>query len=150
MPLVCLYPSYGKKGGNTALDVALSEERPYSFELMIDMLEDFDNFCLSKMMLTTFPNMIQMNTSVIKRFFASATYKPPLMHFQHSVPWPEGQDSFVFPCTTSLISKKLLKKELIDAGLVEEESEDEIKEEDEKEKEAKIKDKWYVLSLEGM
>jgi len=81
MPLVCLYPSYGKKGGNTALDVALSEERPYSFELMIDMLEDFDNFCLSKMMLTTFPNMIQMNTSVIKRFFASATYKPPLMHF---------------------------------------------------------------------
>jgi len=81
MPLVCLYPSHGKKGGNSALDVALSEERPYSFELMIDMLEDFDNFCLSKMMLTTFPNMIQMNTSVIKRFFASATYKPPLMHF---------------------------------------------------------------------
>ena len=96
MPLVILYPSPLYKiesndqegnpinidlGGKTALDVALSVERPYSFELMVDMLEDFDNFCLSKMMLKTFPNMIQMNTPVIKRFFDSATYKPPLMHF---------------------------------------------------------------------
>lgn len=45
------------------------------------MLEDFDNFCLSKMMLTSFPNMIQMNTKVIKKFFDSGVYKPPLMHF---------------------------------------------------------------------
>ena len=44
--------------GETALTVALNVERPKSFELMVDLLEDFDNFCLSKMMLSSFPNMI--------------------------------------------------------------------------------------------
>ena len=127
MPLVCLYPSYGAKQGETALDVALSENRPHSFELMVDMLEDFDNFCLSKMMLTSFPNMIQMNTQVIKRFFDSGVYKPPLMHFQHSIPWPEDRESFVFPCYTSLMSKKLLTQELIEAGLVEKDVEKEAR-----------------------
>lgn len=130
MPLVSLYPAptinsgnegEEKKDGETALDVALAENRPHSFELIVDMLEDFDNFCLSKMMLTSFPNMIKMNTEVIKRFFASGVYKPPLMHFTHSVPWPEGQDSFVFPCYTSLMSKKLITQELANAGLLEEE-----------------------------
>jgi len=98
MPLVCLYPAKGGKSGETALDVALSMMRPHSFELMIDMLEDFDNFCLSRMMLTSFPNMCQLNTSIIKKFFNSGVYKPPLMHFKHSIPWPEDTDSFCFPC----------------------------------------------------
>ena len=98
------------------------------------MLEDFDNFCLSKMMLTSFPNMIQMNTKVIKKFFDSGVYKPPLMHFQHSIPWPEDTESFVFPCYTSLMSKNLLTKELIVAGLVEE---DDVKDRNKVKEEAK-------------
>lgn len=83
MALVSLYPAPPRddKKGETALDVALSSARPHCFEMMVNMLEEFDNFCLSKMMLTSFPKMIQMNTAVIKRFFASGVYKPPLMHF---------------------------------------------------------------------
>jgi hypothetical protein len=56
VPLTILHPD---DEGNTALDVAIKQERPKSFELMIDMLEPFDNFCLSKMLLTCFPHMIE-------------------------------------------------------------------------------------------
>ena len=43
----------------TALDLAIEQLVPRSFEMMIDMLEDFPDFCLSKMMLLAIPNMIQ-------------------------------------------------------------------------------------------
>ena len=71
------------------------------------------------------------------------------MHFQHSIPWPEDQDSFVFPCMTSLMSKNLLTQKLVDAGLIEKEKKEEEKSKDDKkkEKEDKIIDKWYVLYL---
>jgi hypothetical protein len=52
MPLVLLQPDID---GKTALDIAIEKERPKSFELMIDLLETFDEFCLSKMMLKSFP-----------------------------------------------------------------------------------------------
>ena len=55
MPLVLLHPD---NDGKTALDAAIEAERPKSFELMIDLLETFDNVCLSKMMLQSFPQMI--------------------------------------------------------------------------------------------
>lgn len=37
--------------GKTALDLAIDQLAPKSFEMMIDMLEEFPDFCLSKMML---------------------------------------------------------------------------------------------------
>jgi len=55
MPLVMLHPDIN---GKTSLDMAIKLERPKSFELMIDMLEPFNNFCLSKMILNSFPHMI--------------------------------------------------------------------------------------------
>jgi len=48
MPLAMLQPD---ENGNTALDTAIKQERPKSFELMIDLLEPFNSFCLSKMLL---------------------------------------------------------------------------------------------------
>jgi len=46
---------------------------------MIDMLEDFPDFCISKMMLKAMPSMIESGSIIINKFFDSATYKPPLM-----------------------------------------------------------------------
>ena len=54
MPLVSLYPDPNEQ---TALDIAL-DKNPRCFELLINLLEPFDNFCISKMMLKSFPSMI--------------------------------------------------------------------------------------------
>jgi hypothetical protein len=40
--------------GETALDIALNADKPQSFELMLDMLEDFKHMCISKMILGCF------------------------------------------------------------------------------------------------
>lgn len=71
MPLVILHPDIN---GRTALDLAISSERPKSFELMINLLESFDDFCLSKMMLKSYPHMIRQGTDMIVKFFNSAIY----------------------------------------------------------------------------
>jgi len=55
MPLVLLAPD---KDQNTALEIALRMQRPRCFELMIDMLVNFDACFLSKMMLNSLPEMI--------------------------------------------------------------------------------------------
>jgi hypothetical protein len=55
MPLVILNPD---ENGDTALELALKKQRPKCFELMIDLLEDYESFFLSKMMLNSFPQMI--------------------------------------------------------------------------------------------
>jgi ankyrin repeat protein len=52
MPLVILHPD---DNGDTALEIALKKQRPKCFELMIDMLEDYQEFFISKMMLNSFP-----------------------------------------------------------------------------------------------
>ena len=43
---------------NNALDIAIMEEKPANFERMIDMVKDFDDICVSRCLLNTFPEMI--------------------------------------------------------------------------------------------
>lgn len=86
MPLVLLHPD---PNGKTALDLALERKVPISFEMMVDLLEDFPHFCLSKMMLRAFPSMIESGSPIVNKFFDSATYKPPLFQFNLEVPWPD-------------------------------------------------------------
>jgi len=76
MPLTLLHPD---KNGKTALDLAIELERPKSFELMVDMLEPLNNYCLSKMMLDSFPHMITQGSDMIVKYFGSAMYQPALL-----------------------------------------------------------------------
>ena len=71
MPLTLLHPD---ADGNTALDIAIKAKRPKSFELMIDLIEPFDTFCLSKMILSVLPNMINEGSDGVVKFFNSAVY----------------------------------------------------------------------------
>jgi hypothetical protein len=109
MPLVILNPD---ENGDTALELALKKQRPKCFELMIDLLEDYESFFLSKMMLNSFPQMIHQSTDLIVKFFSSCTFKSPLMQEAKLIPWPENLDEYVFACHTSLISPQIMIDEL--------------------------------------
>lgn len=54
-PLMILSPDLN---GYTALDLTLNSDRNLTFELMLDMLEDFKSICISKMMISVFPHML--------------------------------------------------------------------------------------------
>ena len=41
-----------------AVDIALKMQKPLSFELMIDMLKNFNDVCSSKMMIGNFSQML--------------------------------------------------------------------------------------------
>jgi hypothetical protein len=81
---------------------------------MIDMLEDFPDFCLSKMMLKAMPSMIDSGSTIINKFFDSATYKPPLMQYSLNVSWPSTRDEYIFPSPTSLLTEQSLEKLICD------------------------------------
>ena len=56
MPLLVLNP--GKKG-MTALDWALAKQKQTSFLKLIDLIQPFREYCITKMMLPAFPAMLQ-------------------------------------------------------------------------------------------
>jgi len=106
MPLVLLHPD---ENGDTALDMALKLQRPKSFELMIDILGNFENMFLSKMMLKSLPRMINMSTDMIIKYFSTCTYRSPLMKQAKLIEWPGDKDEWIFASHTSLISSDLIK-----------------------------------------
>ena len=75
-PLTLLHPN---EDGQTALDVALAKNRPKSFEIMIDLLSDYKEYMLSKLMLSVVPSMIDQANATVLNFYNNAIYKPPLM-----------------------------------------------------------------------
>jgi hypothetical protein len=75
-PLTLLIPD---KNGDTALDLALKHQRTKSFELMIEMIEEFETISISKMMISVIPYMIESPSSLIKNFFDLCICRPLLM-----------------------------------------------------------------------
>ena len=52
MPLLLLSPD--DKYHNVALDIAIHAKKPLNFSFMIDLLKDFNDLCMSRMMLGSF------------------------------------------------------------------------------------------------
>ena len=55
IPLVMLLPD---NDGKTALELSIEKHCPRTFELMLNLLAQFNEFCFSRMMLTVLPNML--------------------------------------------------------------------------------------------
>ena len=75
-PLQLLIPD---NQGNTALDLAMKMQRTKSFELMIEMLQNFETTSISKMMLSVIPFMIQSPSNIITIFFDNLICQPLIM-----------------------------------------------------------------------
>ena len=104
VPLVMLLPD---KDGKTALDLSIDNQRPRSFEMMVDLLADFQDMCLSKAMLSSMQQMVEMASDIIKNYFR-ATYQPALMQNALIIPWPDHLEEHIFASPTSLLDSMLL------------------------------------------
>ena len=56
MPLFILSPD--DNNDLVALDIAVKKQKPYNFQLMIDLLKDYQDVCTSKMILRSFQEMM--------------------------------------------------------------------------------------------
>ena len=101
MPLVMLCPDID---GCTALDRAVKWQRNQSLEIMINFLTNFDNFCVSKMMFDSLPQMLSSDSEPVYKFFDTAFYRPILIEDALIVYWPPDLDEFIFESPTSLIT----------------------------------------------
>jgi hypothetical protein len=107
IPLMLLQPD---KAGYSALYYSIQQESPKSFELMVHILNDFDNICLSKMILKSMPIIFSHQSPKVIEFFETAIYENLTMCSPLMIPWPDDLEEFVFPCNTSIISQNLVMK----------------------------------------
>ena len=84
---------------------------------MVEMLIDFPEQCVSKMMLKSLAVVLSHESESVINFFEECIFKPPQMQIEQFLPWNDDMDEFVFPSHTSVISKRLLIDELAKIGL---------------------------------
>ena len=96
------------KKGHSALYNSIAEESPKSFELMVHILNDFDNICITKMILKSLPVILAHQSPNVIEFFETAIYKTLAMENPLMIPFPDDLEEFVFPCNTAIISEKLV------------------------------------------
>jgi hypothetical protein len=67
------------KFNKVAVDIAFDFNKPIIFELMIDMVKNFDDVCSSKMMIRNFDKMLSEGHKKIIEFFEKTQYSTLLM-----------------------------------------------------------------------
>jgi hypothetical protein len=86
IPLMLLQPD---KLGYSALYYSILQESPKSFEMMVHILNDFDNICISKMILKSLPLILAHESPKVIEFFDTAIYQNMTMMAPLMIPWPE-------------------------------------------------------------
>jgi len=84
---------------------------------MIDMLKDFPEFCVSKMMMKSISIILQHESEGVIDFLDTCIYRPPQMQLEQFVPWDSANPEILFACHTSYISVELLFQKLREAGV---------------------------------
>ena len=79
---------------------------------MIDMIKDINDACVSKMLITSFEDMLKDGSNKILEFFESTEYRPPLMTSAFIINWPENVETYTFASKTSIITPIVLETEL--------------------------------------
>lgn len=96
---------------------------------MVQLLFDFRNMCLSKLMLKSLPLVLSHESQAVINFFEERIFCPPQMQIEHFVPWNPDLEEVIFPCHTSIIWKELLIEKFAEQGIGSGVIEDESKEE---------------------
>ena len=65
--------------GKTALYLAVASQSLSSFECMVDMLKDFPDICVSKMMLKSLALIVSSDQPNVIDFFESNIFQTPQM-----------------------------------------------------------------------
>ena len=102
--------------GNTALTLSITNQSPRAFEIMIEMLKDFPEVCVTKMMLDCMFMILDHQSPKVLDFLDNCLFAPPQMQLEQVIPWPEEENlkEIIFPCHTSIVSNKLLLKAIED------------------------------------
>ena len=86
LPLQIVNPDNDQK---TALYRAVANQSQRSFELMIEMLKDNSNLCVTKTMLKSLTLVLLNEQESVVNFFEGAFYQPPQMRIDWFVPWDD-------------------------------------------------------------
>ena len=107
MPLLLLSPD--DRQFKNALEITITVDKPANFERMIDMVKDFQDICLSRCLLSTFPSMIKNANAKVLEYFDKAHYQPPSMQQPLVIKWDHKISRLVFAHDTSLITGETLR-----------------------------------------
>lgn len=99
------------ENGNTALELAHISQRPRSFELLIHLLSQFNDFPYSKHLVTQFLKMIRLEVVAVDQFFENLIFRPHWMKEGVTIPWETDQDEYVFGTHTSILNEETIKEE---------------------------------------
>lgn len=98
--------------------LAIQSQSPQSFEFMLEMLADFPDYCISKMILKSLFLTFTHPSDSVLTFFDNNIFMPPQMQIEQFIPWEDGDmEEFIFPSHTSIISTELIVEKMQEQGM---------------------------------